>query len=509
MRADTWKLISPDLTRNDPSTLKSSGGPITQDNTSVEYYGTIFAAIESPYEENLLWTGSDDGLIHVSKDGGDSWENVTPKGIPKWLMINSIDAIPEADGGVYVAGTAYKSGDYQPYIYKTTDYGKSWQKLTDGIPNDHFVRVVRVDPVKPSLLYAGSESGIYVSCNSGKNWQPLQLNMPIVPITDLTLKDNHLIAATQGRGFWVLDDLTVLHQAQQSEGKPHYVYAPKPTYRIGGRSRESKTAGTNMPSGVITYYYLQDTAQVDTVRIEYKQSNGELIQAYSNHPDKEKDEKELEIKPGANQLIWDMQYPGAKGFEGMILWWASLNGPTALPGQYSVLLSVDGQELTQPFEIVKDPRSTASQSDLQAQFDFQQSVVSKLTETNKAVEKIGEVRKQIEDVLKKTETDTIKAYGKSLLADMKAIEEALYQTKNKSGQDPLNFPIRLNNKLGHLNSLASMGDNAPTASAIAFKEEVTAEIDEHLTKWDELLNEEVKKLNLLIKENEVEAIKTD
>lgn len=207
-----WETISLDLTRNDPSKLGPSGGPITKDNTSVEYYCTIFAAIESPYEEGLLWTGSDDGLVHVSKDGGENWENVTPKNMPEWIMINSIEADPFTKGGAYIAATSYKNGDYQPYLYKTKDYGKSWTKIVNGIQNDHFTRVVRADPERKGLLYAGTETKMYISFDDGASWKDFQLNLPIVPITDLTIKDNHLIAATQGRGFWLIDDLTVLHQ---------------------------------------------------------------------------------------------------------------------------------------------------------------------------------------------------------------------------------------------------------------------------------------------------------
>jgi len=509
----SWELISPDLTRNDPSTLKSSGGPITQDNTSVEYYGTIFAAIESPYEENLLWTGSDDGLIHVSKDGGANWSNVTPKEMPKWLMINSIDAIPGVKGGVYVAGTSYKSGDYTPYIYKTTDYGKSWEKLTNGIPEDHFVRVVRVDPEVPLILYAGTESGMYVSFNAGENWQPFQLNLPVVPITDLTIKDNHLIAATQGRGFWVLDDLTAIHQSIVADNfikdtnSNYFLFQPKLTYRIVGRSRESKTAGTNMPSGVITYFYLKDTASADTVKLIYNKLGGDTIQVYSNHPDKKNNEKKLKLKPGSNQHIWDMQYAGAEGFDGMILWWSTLNGPTALPGEYEVSLSVgDKKHMTQSFTIVKDPRSTATMEDLKAQFDFQMEVVQKLTETNKSIEKIREVSQQINAVLGKIEVDTIKALGKSILSDLKTIEKALYQTKNQSRQDPLNYPIKLNNKLGHLNSLMGMGDNPPTDAAVAFKEEVSEEIDTELNKLAKIFDEDLPSFNKLVSENKVDAV---
>ena len=245
----SWKVISPDLTRNDPEKLKSSGGPITQDNTSVEYYCTIFAAAESPIKEGLLWVGSDDGLIHVSQDGGTTWNNVTPKGMPEWMMINSIEPSAFNEGTCYVAGTRYKSGDFAPYLYKTTDYGKSWTKITNGIAAEHFTRVLREDPKRKGLLYAGTETGMYISFNDGASWETFQLNLPIVPITDLTIKDNNLIVATQGRSLWIIDDLTVLHQVNdQLRSQNHILYQPKDSYRMGGSNRNSsKTEGTKSP----------------------------------------------------------------------------------------------------------------------------------------------------------------------------------------------------------------------------------------------------------------------
>ncbi|SMG30538.1 Uncharacterized protein SAMN05661096_01985 [Marivirga sericea] len=505
-----WETISPDLTRNDPSKLGPSGGPITKDNTSVEYYCTIFAAIESPYEEGLLWTGSDDGLVHVSKDGGENWTNVTPANMPQWIMINSIEADPFTKGGAYIAATSYKNGDYQPYLYKTKDYGKSWTKIVNGIQNDHFTRVVRADPERAGLLYAGTETKMYISFDDGANWKDFQLNLPIVPITDLTIKDNHLIAATQGRGFWLIDDLTVLHQLNgEVKQNDFYLFQPKKTYRIGGRSYESKTEGKNMPSGVITYFHLKDTSAADTVKIHFKEKSGKVISTFSTHPDKKAKEEKLTVEPGSNQLIWNMRYPDAEGFDGMILWWSSTSGPTALPGKYDIELSINGITQSKEFEIVKDPRSSATLDDLKAQFDFQNKVIAKLTETNLAIKDIRKARTQIEDVMKKADADTIKSMGKSILEEMQKIEEALYQTKNRSGQDPLNYPIRLNNKLGHLNSLMGMGDNRPTESAIEFSKEVTARIDKHLDALHLILDEKIADFNELVKANEVKAVKLD
>lgn len=266
----TWEVISPDLTRNDPEKLKSSGGPITQDNTSVEYYCTIFAAAESAVKPGVLWTGSDDGLIHVSQNGGESWENVTPKNLPKWAMINSVEPSAFDAGTCYVATTTYKLGDFAPYLFKTTDYGKSWKKITNGIAEEDFTRVVREDPKQKGLLYAGTENGMYISFDDGANWRSFQLNLPIVPITDLLIKDNDLIVATQGRSIWIIDDLSLLHQLYKTNSTATNLFQPAKSYRMGGYSRKnSKTAGTNHLPGVVTYFYLENDPENDTIKLSY------------------------------------------------------------------------------------------------------------------------------------------------------------------------------------------------------------------------------------------------
>ncbi|MEP5103593.1 MAG: glycosyl hydrolase, partial [Ekhidna sp.] len=395
----TWEIISPDLTRNDPSKLGSSGGPITKDNTSVEYYCTIFAAVESYHEEGVIWAGSDDGLIHVTKDGGDNWTNVTPAGMPEWMMINSVEIDPFNKGGLYIAGTRYKLGDYAPYLYKTEDYGQTWKKITSGIPSEHFTRVLRADPNQKGLLYAGTEAGMYVSFNDGASWQPFQMNLPIVPITDLAIKDNNLIAATQGRSFWMIDDLTPLHQLNEANGKSHYLYKPMDSYRMGGgNGRTSKTAGTNHPGGVIVNYFVKDTASTDTISVSFHEVDGDVIKTYSTHPDKKAKEEKLEVKPGFNSLNWNLRYDGAKTFDGMILWWATTQGPMAAPGDYKVKMSVNGTDIMHDFKLLADPRSESTQADYQAQFDFLIKVRDKLTETHEAIINIRKAKAQINDV---------------------------------------------------------------------------------------------------------------
>ena len=507
----TWKIISPDLTRNDSTKLGSSGGPITKDNTSVEYYCTIFAATESYHEEGVIWTASDDGLVHVTRDGGKKWINVSPSGMPEWMMINSVEIHPFIKGGLYIAGTRYKLGDYTPYLYKTENYGQTWQKITNGIPAEHFTRVVRADPNQKGLLYAGTEAGMYISFDDGNSWKPFQMNLPTVPITDLAIKENNLIAATQGRSFWMIDDLTPLHQLSAANNKSDYLlYKPMDSYRMGGgNEKTSKTAGTNHPGGVLVNYFVRDTAKTDTISISFHESDGDLIKRYSTHPVKKEKEEKLEIRPGFNTMNWDMKYNGAKTVDGMILWWATTNGPTAIPDSYTVKMQVNGNESTQDFNIVADPRAKASQSDYQAQFDFLLKVRDKLTETHEGIINIRKAKEQISDVMEKADHEEISMLGKAIIKDMSEIEKALYQTKNESRQDPLNFPIRLNNKLGHLASLSGVGNYRPTDSASGFYNEVSSRIDEQLKMLNEILDTRIDEFNQKVKEAEVDAVKLD
>ncbi len=502
----SWDIISPDLTRNDPEKLKSSGGPITQDNTSVEYYCTIFAAQESPITEGLLWVGSDDGLIHVTKDGGKSWENVTPKGMPEWMMINSIEPSAFDAGTCYVAGTKYKTGDFTPYLYKTTDYGKTWKKITDGINSEHFTRVLREDPKQKGLLYAGTETGMYISFNDGKNWQPFQLNLPIVPITDLTIKDNNLIVATQGRSLWIIDDLTVLHQLYGSSSEGNKLFKPKDTYRMSAGYRTgSKTAGTNHPNGVMTYFDLNKyDKENDEVSLTFFNQKGDTINSFST---KNKKKNTLEVKEGMNQFVWDMTYDGAEKLDDMILWWASLDGPRAIPGTYKVSLNVNSNVTSQTFNIVADPRAESSQADMQKQFDFITDVNKTMDKAHKSIKKIRNIKEQLTAFETQYKgNDDLKELleaAKKLKEDFTKIEEALYQTQNRSGQDPLNFPIRLTNKLGHLNALVGMGDFAPTDQDVAVKNELTKKINVQLDAFNQLINTEISAFNTAFNEKQL------
>ncbi len=514
---ESWELVSPDLTRNDPSKLGPSGGPITKDNTAVEYYCTIFAVAESPYEKDLIISGSDDGLLHITKDGGKNWEKITPPGMPEWTIFNSVEFDPFVKGGAYVAATGYKQGDYRPYLYKTKDYGKTWTKIVDGIDPAHFTRVVRADPKRAGLLYAGTEFGMYISFDDGSSWKPFQLNLPIVPITDLTIKNDNLIAATQGRSFWLIDDLTPLHQLNETIAKSDvYLFKPMPSYRMNGgqagRRGQPKNEGTNHPNGVMIHFFLKDTAKT-VASLEIMEKSGTLIKKFATKPDKKANEEQLKIKPDMNRFIWNMRYADAEGFDGLIMWAGSLTGPKAIPGTYKARLTVNGKVSETEFEIVKDPRTTGTLADIKEQFNFSIAERDKLTETHKAIKKIRTARDQINRVIEpmkgKDDMKEVTELAKSILDDMKKIEEALYQTKNRSGQDPLNYPVRLNNKLAALGNEVDGSDFKPTEQVKEVHKEIVDQIDVQLNQLNKVMTDKVPRLNDLVKQKQVSAVSVD
>jgi len=529
----SWTAISPDLTRNDQSKLGSSGGPITKDNTSVEYYCTIFAAAESPAEKGVLWCGSDDGLVHVSRNGGKTWDKVTPPDLPEWSQINSIEAHPTEKGAAYFAATRYKLDDFKPYVYKTSDYGKTWTKIVNGIKEDHFTRVVRADPKRKGLLYAGTESGMYISLDDGTQWRSFQLNLPIVPITDLAIKDDDLVVATQGRSFWVLDDLTLLHQlTPEISQKSFHLFQSRTAYRLPGGGgggddddgprRGPQTQGQNPPGGVAFTFFVQESAQKGGASLEIRQADGTLVRRFTSEaappaaqpagtgrrgggPGAER----LNVRPGMNRFHWNLRHADAEDFPGMILW-GSLTGPRAVPGQYSAKLKVGSQEQTVQFEVKPDPRSSATPSDYEAQLKFLLECRDKLTETHRAIKTIREVREQLNAIGKRAadskDSKEVSEAAKAIDQKMTAIEEALYQTKARSSQDVLNFPIRLNNKLASVAGAAGMGDYRPTDQTVQVKEELTAKIDAELAKYRRVLADDVSKFNELLERKKVPGV---
>ena len=523
----TWQAISPDLTRNIKEKQGTSGGPITKDNTSVEYYGTIFAVAESLFEAGVIWTGSDDGMLQISRDGGQNWTDVTPKGrnsgLPTEIQINSIEAHPFEAGGLYLAATGYKSDDFRPYLFKTTDYGKSWVKITEGIPADHFTRVIRADNKQRGLLFAGTESGIYMSKDDGKGWQSMQLNLPIVPITDLAIKEGNLVAATQGRGYWILDDVAVLHQANESVfSQAQHLFTPAPAWRLRkGTDEEPENEGRNPPAGVPLYYWLAEELPADSdVSLEITDKDGGVIRTFTPKPVDEKDDetpvlgdddRKLETKAGLNMFAWDMRYSSVEKFKDLVLWNDSLEGIRAVPGMYEATLRHGDTQQTVSFEIRADPRLEVSAAEYQAQHDFISGINLKLTQAHRAVTRIREAKAQLTAIEGRIEEDE-KFFGLLELATelkgmLSSIEETLYQTKMESPQDPLNFPIRLNDKLAGVMSLAGYGDHAPTDSAIAVRDELVAAIDGALNRLEDVINNDLVAFNLQAAEAGLEAVR--
>ncbi len=535
-QGQSWKPISPDLTRNDKSKQISSGGSITKDNTSIEYYDTIFTVIESPIEKGLIWAGSDDGLVHLTRDGGRHWTNVTPKNMPEWIQFNSIEASPFDPGTAYFAGTMYKFDDNRPYLYKTTNYGQSWTQINNGLPANSFTRCVREDPNEKDLLYAGTETGIFVSFNGGSHWQPLQLNLPVTPITDLAIqkREHELVAATEGRSFWILDDTELLAELKHGTGTGDFhLFAPKHTYRGAfrrGRGEEGGAGlpeGANPPAGAVIYYWLKDKPQGE-LTLEFLDAKGKSIKKFSSkapeHPhgaeavpaEGEPEEGGLRqrgpqlapAKQGLNQFVWDLRYPDATSFPGMILWAGNVRGPVVTPGTYQVKLTVNGKSETRNFEVRRDPRLKTTPDDFNAQLELELQVRDKLSRTNQAVIEIRDVRKQIDELTARLngKSKAVSERAKSLSKELSDIEEALYQTKNKASEDPLNYPVKLNNKLAALLSDIGAADTQPTAAQRAVYEDIASQVNAQLAKLKQVVDTGIPALNRLARDQNVPAI---
>ena len=514
----SWETISPDLTRGLPETIKSSGGPITQDNTGAEFYSNLFAINESPLEKGVIWVGSDDGLIHISRDNGTTWENITPSAnmSPKLNMINCIDPSPFKKGTAYVAATSYKFGDYTPYLYKTSDYGKTWKVITSGIKNNHYTRAIRSDKVREGLLYAGTEWGMYISFDDGTNWSPFQLNLPITSIRDLHVRDNDLIAATHGRSFWIIDDLTPLHQlSPDMANQEFHLFKPDKAYRMqqsGGWSKpNTKLVGENHPDGAIINYHIKMSKETDTVSLEILETDGTLIQGYSNIAKENKLDpratKPLKIKSGGNRLIWNMRYPGYTAFEGMVFYSSPNVGPKAVPGNYKIKMTYNGKVSEQVFTIVKDPRLPNSDEDYKKQFDFLIKVRNQVSRANDAITDIRKVKNDLDYLTEKTkENNKIQILIKDFRTNMDVIENNIHMTKNQSRQDPLNYGIRINNRLAFLMADSQRGDYPPTNQSMEFFSEITQKLNTEIDALNRLMEEYVTKINAQVSENKIQMI---
>jgi photosystem II stability/assembly factor-like uncharacterized protein len=558
----SWTIISPDLTRNDKSKQAASGGPITKDNTGVEVFDTIFSVFESPVQKNLIWAGTDDGLVQLTRDGGQHWENVTPKAMPDWGTVSMIEASSREAGTAYLAVERHKSDDFAPYVFKTTDFGKTWTKLVAGLPANDYVHAIRVDPRRPNLLFAGTEQGVYVSFDDGARWQPLQLNLPASPINDLAIKNSDLVVATHGRSFWVLDDITPLEQYEDSIPQQEtYLFTPgsaNHTVFRGSPFAASGSVGKNPPAGAVINYWLKtslkkpgqakppasgpvedsksdaspstasekekaDKDEASKITLEILDSSGKVVRKFpkkEESSDEVADEEDffsrganagsLPADAGLNRFVWDLRYEGATEVPHAPLWGGSTAGPEALPGTYQARLTVLGKSYTAPLEIKADPRLKISPEDLAKQFDLLLKIRGKVTETDDAILQIRDVRGQINAINKRLKDDprakAVADAGKALDTKMTEVEEALIQTKAKSGQDVLNFPVRLNNHLVALSGVVGSADSAPTKQSYEVFDMLNKAVDEQLAKWKAIVSADVAAYNNLMKQQEVPAL---
>ncbi len=517
----SWTAISGDLTRNDKSKQGPAGGPITKDNSGVEYYDTIFTVAESPLEKGLIWAGSDDGLVHVTRDAGKHWTNVTPKALPEWIQINSIEASPHEAGTAYVAATMYKWDDFKPYLFVTRDYGKTWTEIDNGIPAKSFTRVIREDPNHKGLLVAGTESGMYISFDGGAAWRPFQLNLPMVPITDLAFdkRERELVVATQGRAFWILDDVPLLYQlSPEALGETAHLFAPKESIR--GLDSSPVALGTplgqNPAAGAAIYYSFKEKPKSEAT-LEILEAGGKLVKKFSSAEKKEEQPadpeadafgpggagEKLPTEAGLNRFVWNLRYADAVKFPGMIFWAGSVTGPMAAPGKYTAKLTVDGKSQTQTFEVLPDPRLKTTPEEYAAQLALALRIRDKLSAVNEGVVQIREAKKQLARFDKDAKVGQA---AKDLEKKMTEVEEALYQTKNHASEDPLNFPIKLNNKLAALKGTVEDSDTGPTRQAEMVYEDLATQSNVEMEKLKKLLGGDLAAFNDQVKKAGIPAI---
>ena len=546
-QGSSWDVISPDLTRNDPSKLGPSGGPVTRDTTNAETYCTIFAFVESPHEQGVFWAGSDDGLVHISRDGGETWDNVTPSDLPEWATVSTIEASPHDPATAYLAAHRYRLDDFRPLLFVTNDYGATWRDISGGIRENDFTRVIREDPGRRGLLYVGTETGLYVSFDDGETWQSFQANLPVVPVYDLFVKDDDLLAATHGRSFWILDDLSQVRQiGPEIADKAFHLAKPRRTFRLpspfGSRKASSGKnyqlslggivtyterkgahnevvrtfldSGENPPDGVVTTYYIKEPPK-EMATLTYLDAQGNVIKTFSSvAPEGEKpEEADLRAPAGAgmNRFLWNMRYPDArripqdKSLEGAGV------GPLAVPGTYQVVLTVDGQASPpETFEIVKDPRVAASQEDLQAQFDLLMRVRDRLSEANDAVVELRSVRQQVDEWESRARggpsAQAVEEAATGLKEKLGAVEDDLIQVGFRGARDRLHLPVKLNRKLAELLTVVGSADFAPARQMVEVFHDVSEKIDNPLGRLQEVMDVDVPQFINLVHEVEVPAI---
>ena len=502
----SWEQISPDLTRGDPSTMGASGGPITKDQTGVETFATLFQIAPSHHDPNVIWTGSDDGYVQITRDGGANWSNVTPPDAPDFIRINTVEASPNTPGKAYVAAIAYLvENNRAPYVWKTEDYGENWTKIVNGIPGDDFVRAVREDQHAPGNLYAASERTVYISWDDGASWAEMGLNLPTVQVSDIVVEENDLVIATHGRSFWVMSNMTLLRQlTPQVAASTAHLFEPVGPMR-------------GVDQSVQAYYYLAEDAEELTM--EFLDAAGNVVQTYEGTDEAPSNQGGFggffgffgggsPMKTaGSHSFRWNMRYPGYTDFDGRIFWAAGNIGPVAIPGEYQVRLTVDGESQTQSFEIGIDPRmETVTIAQLRERFELALRIRDRVTVANEAVIEIRRIKGDVDDRLEQTDDNAIHNQGGVVKTNLGGVEEEIYQVRNRSGQDPLNYPIKLNNKLASLMGMVERGEAAPTEQSYQVFESLSGSLQTELIRMNAIIDQDLRRLNELLSEAGLDPI---
>lgn len=514
---DSWEVISPDLTKNDDAKHDMGSEPFTNEAAGGEVYNTIMYAVESQHEDGTIWTGSDDGLIHITRDGGTNWKNVTPRGMDEG-MVNAIEISPHNPGTAYVAFTKYKFGDLSPYIYKTTNYGTSWTQKSKGILDDAFVRVVREDPAQQDLLYAGTETGLYLSMNGGKLWTSFQLNLPTVPITDLTIRNNDLIASTQGRAFWILDDLTALHQYNKTlKKKDFHLFSPRVAYRTSGGSSESKTMGQNPPSGAIIIYHIANEFDKDsTLTLEILNQSETVIRTITNQSGQSAKTfgapysgAKIPAKQGINRYIWNLRVDDLVMVPD-ISFYGSYAGYRVGPGDYKIRLTIGETSMEQPLTVQHDPRMDIRDRDTQAHQKLMGDIYFKINDLHTAIVKARNIRSQIkkmnERIIEMGNMEELISTGKLAIKAIDNWEGQVVQTEMKTFQDVVNFINRLNAHMINLLETIDGSDPPLTQGQRDRYGDLSEEWHKHKKKLDSIINNEVTEFNRLYKKEGLPAV---
>jgi photosystem II stability/assembly factor-like uncharacterized protein len=538
-QGQTWEKISGDLSRHDPKTMQDSGGPITHDMNSPEIYATVFSLAPGKTDVNIIWAGSDDGLVHITRDGGKNWTNITPKDMPDLGRVSQIDASSMDAGTAYMAVKKPLLEDFSPYLFRTHDFGRTWTKIVTGLPGNDYTHVVREDPTRRGLLYAGTQHGFYVSFDDGDHWQALKNGLPDTPVHDVWVEANDVAIATHGRGFYILDDVAPLRQygAPVTTATSAYLFKPSDATRSAYPAKI--TYWLKKPAQKATLEILDGSGQVirtfngavpgegrggrgrgaagATGATGATGAAGAAAEAPAPNADPPADEEEgggrgrggpptISMAAGVQRFTWDLQYAPVTPFQGMVLWGATTNGPIALPGTYQARLTVDGQAFTQPITVKKHPLYTITDADMKAQFDLASRIRDKVNEANEAIIQIRRIKTQLKDRTDKNNSADAKAIAEQFTKELTAVEEDVYQVRNQSNQDPLNFPIKTNNRLASLLRVVGTGEGRPIGNAEPIFEDLQKELKAETDRLRKALDTYLPRFNTLAQRIGMEPI---